>query len=241
MLISLLYHKISEKVLEKEFLYLSKLKKYKIVIPSDKLNFYKSNLNLCLTFDDAYFDFYHLVFPLLKKFKMKAVLAVPVKYILDSTKIDPKIRLNVSSKDFIKYYKEKAPFCTFEEIKEMANSGFVEIASHSYSHKNLLKKNTNFLEKEIIFSKKILEEKLQKKIFSFVYPFGKFNKEIHELAKLHYKYIFRIGSTFNLSWQNRNNIIYRITADKKDLKDILSFKNYPIYLFSYFKNILRKR
>ena len=217
MLIAFLYHRVSDgkyanpiEVIEKQFTYLSK--KYKIIVPSDKINLLK--LDICLSFDDAYYDFYHYVFPLLKKLNIKAQLAVPVKFIQDSTEIDPEIRLSVpygkamKDKNFLK----KVPFCTWQEINEMASSGLVNIASHSYSHKNLLENDID-LNIEIIQSKKILEDKIKQKISTFVYPFGKFNENIHKFTKKHYKYVMRIGSTFNLTWQNINKISYRIISD----------------------------
>ena len=64
MLISLMYHHINGKefsndleVFEKHLEYLTK--NYMIVTPDDEL---KLDKNLCLTFDDAYFDFYHFSF-----------------------------------------------------------------------------------------------------------------------------------------------------------------------------------
>lgn len=235
MLISLLYHKIkkqNEKKIEKDFLFLSK--KYKILFPKETLS--KSKLNICITFDDAYFDFYYIIFPILKKFKIKALLSVPSKYILNKTNIDPQIRLNVKN-PFLNY--KKAPFCTFYELKKMQDSGYVEIANHSYSHSNLI--HSRDLEKEILFSKKILEKNLNKEISTFVYPFGKFNKKVHLFVKKSHKYIMRIGSSLNFSFNNFNNLTYRIVADEKNLKDILKTSKYPLYFFNFLKNSLRGR
>ncbi|KPK32655.1 MAG: hypothetical protein AMS24_03535 [Chlamydiae bacterium SM23_39] len=232
MVLVFLYHKIGKgkysiplKILEKQFL--SFKKKYNIVIPGEKLKIFK--LNICITFDDAYFDFYHLVFPLLKKYKIKAVLSIPTKYILEKSKKTIKERLVSSSFEKI----NKNAFCSWKEIKKMSDSGYVEIASHSYSHSNLI--TTNNIEKEILLSKKILEEKIKKNISIFIYPFGKFNKKIHKLTKKNYRYIMRIGNTFNIGWKNLNKITYRISSN--DLK----MKNFIFYLYRYIINIIRKR
>ncbi|NGX34891.1 MAG: Poly-beta-1,6-N-acetyl-D-glucosamine N-deacetylase [Candidatus Anoxychlamydiales bacterium] len=245
MLLTLSYHRVnsdkysnSEKILKDHLTYIAS--KYKVVLPKDKLTSFK--LNICLSFDDAFYDFYKYVFPLLKNLKIKAILAVPIKYIIETTKVDEDIRLNVSYKDAMKddIYKTKAPFCTWEEIKEMVDSKLVEIASHSYNHVNLIASKN--LDLEIIKSKEILEDKLKTEINTFVYPMGKFNEKIHKMVKKHYKYVMRLGSAINFSWQNISSITYRIISDNlKTKNENLKLKNYISYFWFFFLNTFRKR
>lgn len=246
MILTFLYHCIEKEkysnkidIINEQFSYFSK--KYNIVVPGDKLSFLKKNI--CLTFDDGYFDFYHYIFPILKKFNIKALLAIPVKFILDDTKIAPETRLAVSYSQAMKknIYLEKAPFCTWKEIEEMSNTGLVKIANHSYTHKNLLEDDADF-EKEILLSKEILEKRLKKEIDTFVYPLGKFNSKVHNFTKNHYKYIIRIGSSFNLGWKNINNLIYRVISDNLKRKDEhLVYKKYLSYVWFYLLNTFRGR
>src|SRR3989344_2951684 len=102
MLLTLLYHRINNekfgidpKSLENHLKYFKK--HFNIIFPGEKIIPYK--INLCLTFDDAYFDFFKFAYPLLLKYKIKATLAIPVKYILDETDINDDIRLNTSYKE----------------------------------------------------------------------------------------------------------------------------------------------
>lgn len=242
MLIVFMFHKVSEPttLVEKFERFLIQLKSnYNLVLPGDKLSLFKQSI--CLTFDDAYFDFYYYVFPLLKKYQIKAVLAVPTAFILDHTDIKPKERFNITQKEAMtdKTY-QKAPFCTWQELKEMADSGFVEIASHHHHH--ISSKDQNFdAEKEMIYSKKILEEKLQKPIKTLIYPYGHFSKEQHQIAKEFYPFIMRIGYAINFSWGKRRQLIYRVNADpfwKKDEK--LNFKKNIAWFFKYLSNRIRK-
>ena len=246
MLLTFLYHHIgnskysnSNEMIDSHFSFLKK--NYKIVVPGDKLPPFHTNI--CLTFDDAYFDFYHFIFPLLKKFNIKAVLAVPVKYIVNSQHIDPAKRLdmphNMAPNEGI--CKSGGQFCSWEELEEMSKSELIHIASHSYSHKNLLEKDIN-LELEIIESKKILENNLNIKVSTFVYPLGKFDRKIHKMTMEHYKYAMRIGSTFNLSWQNINKIGYRINSDNlKSIDQNFKFFKFISYLWFYLLNAIRGR
>lgn len=240
MLLTLLYHKIGDgkyanrkKIMQEHLLYIAN--NYQSYFPGQKLPFRKTGL--CLTFDDGYFDFYHIIFPLLKSLNIKAVLAISPAFIQKTTNLDPSYRL--SSKNPYLEAKEKVPFCTWEELKIMSSSPFVKIASHSYSHANLTRIDCD-LEKEIIDSKNIIEENLNTSIDTFVYPYGKFNKSVHKLVKNHYPYIMRIGSAINYSWHNTNQLIYRIPCDQ--LPSIYKpFKGYPKYYLRLLLNTLRKK
>ena len=111
-----------------------------------------------LTFDDAYYDFYHYVFPKLKEWKIRAVLAVSPLYIQEKSTVSSKKRLNAPYPEamFESKYHQDEPFCSWEEICEMQQSGLVEIAAHGYRHDNLKISATDF-QQEVVYSKKILE------------------------------------------------------------------------------------
>ncbi len=164
--------------------HLKYIKKYPVLLPGEPIK----GKSICLTFDDATSDFYKEVFPILQKLSLRVILAVPVAYI--STE----------------------GYCSWEELKEMVQSGYVHIASHSYSHPNLLANGVD-LKFEIIYSKYILQNHLGIQVNTFVYPYGKFNAPIHSLVKKNYSFIMRIGGSFNLTWQNFSKIIYRIDVD----------------------------
>jgi peptidoglycan/xylan/chitin deacetylase (PgdA/CDA1 family) len=82
-----------------------------------------------LTFDDGYLSFYTRVFPLLRQFNYPAVLAVVGRWI--------------EAPEEAHIYGEaanlpKASFPSWEQLKEIADSGLVEFASHSYDlHKGV--------------------------------------------------------------------------------------------------------
>lgn len=209
------------------------VKNFNVVVPGDKL----IGKDICLTFDDAFFNFYYYVFPLLKKYNIKAILAVPTKYILDSTNKSDKERLSILHDETYDSI-DKAPFCTFEELREMSQSGLVKIVSHSHSHINL-KTSDSFIE-ELGVSKNILESKLDIKCDTFIFPFGKYNKEVVIEAKKKYEYLFRIGNGVNKNFDGINGIIYRVNADGlKREKEIFSNINMLKYiiksLISYFR------
>jgi len=196
---------------------------------------------ICLVFDDGYYDFYKFIFPLLKKYNLKALLGVTPKYILDDTDKDEELRLSYEHNDLFKNY-EDATFCTYKELKAMQESGLVQVVSHSYSHKNLLKNDVD-LELELVKSKQILEEKLNIKSIKKKYPFGKYNQQILDEVKKHYKYSFRIGNGVNKDFNGVNGVIYRIDADNLNSADeIFKFNKMIKFRFKTFiKSIVGNR
>ncbi|QKF82556.1 polysaccharide deacetylase family protein [Halarcobacter ebronensis] len=235
MLINLMYHHANSdrcsnelEILKEHIKYISE--NFKTVFPTEEK---LSGKNACLVFDDAYVDFYYLIFPILKEFKIKALLAVPTKYILDSSQNDKNLRMSFEHNDEFKNY-EKGTFCTFSEMKEMINSGLVQIVSHSHSHTNLLEESIN-LDEELVLSKKILEEKLNICVETFVYPFGKYNEEIAKRTHEIYKYSFRIGNAIHKDFSGIKGINYRVDADGLSKPDeIFKFTKLLKYRFKAF-------
>jgi len=221
MLLALMYHRVelgpridkysnSLEMLREHFLFLKE--HYSIVLPGDPLP--KRRLAVCLTFDDATFDFYHYIYPILKELKIRALLGVPVGYILESTSLSVAERLSVPYSLMMQegFFEQKVPFCTWQELNEMVASGWVEMASHSYLHCNLTFSFVD-LNREVVRSKEILENKLSQPVSSFIYPFGKMTLALQEYVSQHYPYAFRIGSALNFGWGNGQKPINRVSAD----------------------------
>lgn len=74
-----------------------------------------------LTIDDGKLGVYRHAYPLLKQYGMTAVLAVIGE------------RIDKAEATLPQREQEEAPYCTWEEIKEMSDSGALEIVSHSYT------------------------------------------------------------------------------------------------------------
>lgn len=110
-------------------------------------------------------------------------------------------------------FQQQAPFCTFEECREMAASGLVHIASHSFSHCSLLGPAVDAND-EIIGSKAVLEAKLNTPVESFVYPYGHFTRALQAKVQQHYRYSFRIGSACHRHWEERRGLFYRVDAER---------------------------
>lgn len=216
-MLSLMFHQIHDplkrdRVAQFEQFLNHLVQRYRIVLPHE----YQQHKTpaIFLTFDDAYFDFYYYVYPLLKRWNIKALLAVPVKAITEDSKASASERLA------IRYTHQTngnpgasaTPLCTWKELKEMADSGHVIMASHGYQHADLTLKITNQRE-EIEYSKKLLEHKLQRSVDYFVYPYGRMDPRIHRYVRQHYTYGIRIGNAYNFGSIQKSGLIYRANAD----------------------------
>ena len=232
MLIILLYHRAftsrygnSPEIFRKHFQYLKS--HYPITLPSDPL--VSNKVNICISFDDATFDFYHIVYPLLKEYDLKALLAVPASYVAKNHLSNAEERLA----SIAEFSSKKAPpslgFCSFKELKEMVDSSHVRIASHGMTHTSLCQEGVD-LKFELQSSKELLENALQVPVDTFVFPYGKYNQQVLSEVKKIYKIAIRIGNGLNFSW--KDPLLLRINADQTpDLATILSFKRYPALIF----------
>lgn len=112
-----------------------------------------------LTFDDGYSDFYTDVMPILRKNNVHATAYV------------------------ISGVVNKPNYMTEAQIREVINSGLVEIGAHTISHPNLKSLFPNDAKKEIEESKTMLENKFDINVVSFAYPYGDYTDEVAQLVK----------------------------------------------------------
>ena len=59
-----------------------------------------------------------------------------------------------------------------------------------------------------------MQEKTQREINTFVYPYGKMTRSVNRFVNRHYNYAMRIGSALNWNWSNMHNVVYRINAEE---------------------------
>ncbi|MFA5187964.1 MAG: polysaccharide deacetylase family protein [Patescibacteria group bacterium] len=134
---------------------------------------------IAITFDDGNEDFYTQAWPILQKLKIISNI-----YIMTGVK----------GKSWL----------TPEQIIELDKSGLVEIGSHTVYHQKLTKITSTEALKELINSKKSLEDLLGKEINIICYPFGLYNQQIEDLAQ---KAGYEAGLTFDQdAWQNPDNL-----------------------------------
>lgn len=145
---------------------------------------------IIITFDDGYRDVYEYAFPILKKNSLKANFFV----ITDGI--------------------NKEVFVTNDMIKEMSNSGIVEIGSHTFSHQVLSGVDEKTQEFELKKSKEDLEKLLGKDITTIAYPYGGYNDTTLKLVKKYYKYAVTTNNGLNYSNKLSNYLFKRNKIDR---------------------------
>lgn len=137
---------------------------YKFITPKELMDILDGKLrpprkSVILSFDDGYRDFYTDVFPILKKYRVKAVAYIVSGFI------------------------DKPNYMFVEQIKEIAKSELVEIGAHTVGHIPLQGVSLELAKKEIEESKKTLEKLLKVPVVSFAYPDGQFDHQAINLVK----------------------------------------------------------
>lgn len=129
-----------------------------------------------LTFDDGYDDNYTILFPLLKKYNIKATVFVITADIGGNHKL------------------------TADQIREMSDSGLVSIQSHTNSHTDLNALSAEEQELEFSESKKILTRITGKIPYVLCYPTGRYDNNTLTLARKYYTFgVKMVGGLYNTS------------------------------------------
>ncbi|MGC4029995.1 MAG: polysaccharide deacetylase family protein [Steroidobacteraceae bacterium] len=165
--------------------------------------------NVCLSFDDAYCDFFHLVLPLLRAHGLRALLAVAPALIPEATDLPAPQRLALLQTPGDPQ-PGSAAFCTWPELREIAASGIVAFAAHGLNHLRVTADGVD-APREIVESQQQLEARLGIAVHSFVYPFGACSRATQRLVRRYYRHALRIGGASNASWDAP--LLYRIAAD----------------------------
>ncbi len=148
-----------------------------------------------VTFDDGWLDNYIYAFPALKKYTINATVFV----ITDrterasgkKTESPAIVPTHNESKLLIEKNEDYKVVLNWELIKEMSDSGIVEIYSHTKSHARCDRLSKSELLEELSESKKTIEKRLGKPCPYLCWPYGKYNETALRIAReAGYKAIF---------------------------------------------------
>lgn len=114
---------------------------------------------VALTFDDGHRDVATVVVPLLQRLQARGTV-----YLIPGF---------LGGSDFL----------TLDQAKFVANSGVIEIGSHTVRHTNLLFASDQVVQDEVVRSKRTLEEELGIPVVSFAYPYGGFTDRAVEAVR----------------------------------------------------------
>ncbi len=183
--------------------------------------------SVIITFDDGYASNYTLAYPILQDYNLKASIAVVV------------ISSIVASDDG-GLTQQNIPHLSFDQMREMQDSGLVEIGSHSYDghgmiqatqsgslgrffidHKYLTNENRresdaeykDRVNQDLRLSKYILESELNTMINYFAYPYGVTNKTSYDAL---YNNGFLVAVTTSKGTINKNSDALKLNRRNVD-------------------------
>lgn len=107
--------------------------------------------SILVTLDDGYLDNYQYVYPILKKYNVKASLMIVTGLLGGSD------------------------YMTWEQVREMAGSGLVYFTDHTWSHYGVGYGSGDKIRYEIVTAKQQLQGNTGQTIDIFTYPFGSFS------------------------------------------------------------------
>lgn len=150
-----------------------------------------------ITFDDGYRSVYDNAFPVVKQYKIPVVVALVGSWLVQEEKVD-----------FDGHIMNRDKFLTKENLREMVDSGLVEIASHTYdSHRGIVANPQNNMqpamvarlykngkyETDVEYERRIYADLLKNNQFLesytgrkpriMVWPYGSYNAHTTKIAK----------------------------------------------------------
>lgn len=120
------------------------------------------------TFDDGYAEIYDHVLPVLQRYNLPAIV-----YIVTDR----------SHADWTDWGANSTPrLLSWKQVRTMASAG-ISIGSHTRTHADLTECDESQLEKEIVDSKKKIEDEIGQAVRHFCYPYGYYNKRIQDVVR----------------------------------------------------------
>lgn len=131
--------------------------------------------SFAITFDDGYADNLLHALPLLQRYRCKATLYLVVERFDRDWSVMRKAHHNDGEL-------QREPKLTDEQVETLLASGCVELGSHSLTHANFLRLDTDSARRELAASREALEARFGVPVTSFAWPFGLYRDEQVALA-----------------------------------------------------------
>lgn len=173
-----------------------------------------SNLSLpeksvLITIDDGHWDVYTDILPILKKYNVKATA-----YIIPG-------------------FTGGSDFMTDAQIKNIIESGLIEIGAHTVNHVSLKGKPLTVVESEVKKSKKMLEGEYNIKVLSFAYPNGEFDEASIKVVK-DAGFTTSVSTIPGIMQSSQNKFfLYRLRPGKRTGKVLLDYLSQKVFVNPY--------
>lgn len=148
--------------------------------------------SVVITIDDGWKTVKSIAYPILKKYGFTAVLFVYT--------------------DLIKS-KQSSVTLSWDDVREMVESGVIEVESHTVTHADLTKVGDDQIRKEVADSQKVIKARLGVTSTFLAYPYGNFNDSVVEaMQKSGYKVGFTVirgeNAFFHNTWSLNRSMVF---------------------------------
>lgn len=194
---------IDPKYFEEDLQYLTR-NGYHTIFAGELIDYFEKGTPLpekpvMLTFDDGYLNNYTLAYPLLQKYHCKAIIS-PIGYAADQAADET-------------YPNPIYSQCTWQQLKEMSDSGLVEIQNHTYDLHHIdngrsgaknnpdenLESYRQMLATDLEKFNTRMYEELGKYPEAIIFPFGSRSKDTIQIVReMHFKAAFDCEEKLNL-------------------------------------------
>ncbi|HEX2927095.1 MAG TPA: polysaccharide deacetylase family protein [Ruminiclostridium sp.] len=194
---------------------------YDSVSMTDLINYVYNDADLppkpvVLSFDDGFYNNYIYATPILEKYQMKAVISIVGKYSDESTK---------AADNNVGY-----SYLTWEQIKNMSDSGYFEIQNHTYNlhmigskRRGATKRNGESIEAyKTLLNSDIgkTQERLTKATGivpnTFTYPYGFVSKDsVPILKEMGFKATLSCDEGVNFIDKNKTDILFGLKRENR--------------------------
>lgn len=170
-----------------------------------------------ITFDDGHEGFYIYAYPLLKKYGYKAAVNIVGKFAEQYSALEAEDHPDAHNPDY--------GYMTFGELKELNDSGIVEIGSHTYNMHSLNgtrrgcskrsgespESYRTALSDDLSRAQKLFSDGCGTEPFIFAYPYGIYSKETPEILRsIGFKAVFSCTEKINMISDGNIDWLYDI-------------------------------
>lgn len=185
---------------------------YKVIklnqIPEAFGNDEKGVRQLVVTFDDGFSNFFQFAYPILQKHSIPCTMFLPSGLIGQYNVWD-------SKRDFL----PKIEIMNKQELLALKSGGLVDFGSHTIDHVSMRNLSRDEMKRQVVDSKKQLEDLFGFRIYMFAYPYGR----LGNVSRLSRKILSESGYEIAVTarWgtlQSHQNILdlKRIFVDEED-------------------------
>lgn len=179
-----------------------------------------------ITVDDAYANFAEVMAPALMQRGLHATLFVPTGHV-NGAAPSPIRGIDV-------------PPCSWEQLRDMAATGLVDLGAHTVSHPTLSRVPVEQARREVLRSKAEVESRVQQRVRSFAYPRDIVDERIAEVVADNFDVAVAGGGGQATASRLRPHRVQRVPIRRDSPESVLPILTSRVWLEERLANAVRR-